>query len=39
VTASANNERAAIGMLSMQLLGYHFVSALDSGLDVWLESK
>jgi rhodanese-related sulfurtransferase len=39
VTVSANNERAAIGMMSMQLLGYHFVNALDSGLDVWLKSK
>jgi len=39
VTASANNARAAIGMMSMHLLGYRFVSALDSSLDVWLGSK
>jgi hypothetical protein len=39
VTVSARNSRAAIAMMSMHLLGYRFVTALDNSLDVWLESK
>jgi hypothetical protein len=39
VTVSVNNSRAAIGMMSMHLLGYRFVNALDGSLGAWLESK
>ncbi|HEX7588601.1 MAG TPA: hypothetical protein VF478_09825 [Anaerolineae bacterium] len=35
VTVSINHHRATLGMLSMQLLGFHFVRALQSGVGEW----
>lgn len=32
---SVNPHRAALGMLTMQLMGFHFVSALDGNLSQW----
>jgi rhodanese-related sulfurtransferase len=35
VVISKSGHRAALGMMTMQLLGFHFVSALDGNLDAW----
>jgi hypothetical protein len=40
VVVSKSGHRAALGMVGMQLLGFHFVRALNVGLDEWKhESK
>ena len=36
VTVSTSSHRATLGMMSMQLLGFHFVSALQGGLNAWI---
>jgi rhodanese-related sulfurtransferase len=35
VVVSTSTHRAALGMLSMQLLGFHFVSALEGDVIAW----
>jgi rhodanese-related sulfurtransferase len=35
VVVSTSGHRAAIGMVSMQLLGFHFVSGLDGDVRDW----
>lgn len=35
VMVSTSGERAAIGMVAMQLWGYHFVRTLEGGLGAW----
>jgi hypothetical protein len=39
VIVSKSRHRAAIGMMSMQLLGFHFIQALDASLDDWTPVK
>ncbi len=39
VVVSKSGHRAALGMMSMQLLGFHFVRALDAGLDEWVPVR
>ena len=39
IIVSESSHRAAIGMMSMQLLGFHFIRALDEGLDAWTPVK
>jgi rhodanese-related sulfurtransferase len=35
IVVSASGHRAALGMMTMQLLGFHFVMALDADLSTW----
>ena len=35
VVLSKSGEKAAVGMVAMQLWGFHFVRALEGGLDTW----
>ena len=35
IVVSASGHRAALGMMTMQLLGFHFVGALDGNLNTW----
>jgi len=35
IVVSTNNHRATLGMMSMQLLGFHFIRALEGGLGNW----
>jgi len=35
IVVSSSEHRAALGMISMQLLGFHFVSALEGNVIVW----
>jgi rhodanese-related sulfurtransferase len=35
VVVSTSGHRAALGMMTMQLLGFHFVMALDGDLNAW----
>ena len=35
VVVSTSGHRAALGMMSMQLLGFHFIRGLEDGLDAW----
>jgi rhodanese-related sulfurtransferase len=39
VVLSRHSHRATLGMMSMQLLGFHFVAALQGGLDGWLKAE
>lgn len=39
VTVSTSSHRASIGMMSLHLLGYHFVSAFRGDVRAWLASK
>jgi rhodanese-related sulfurtransferase len=39
VTISTSGHRASIGMVTLQLLGYHFVNALRGDVRTWLASK
>ena len=39
VTVSTGSHRATLGMMSMQLLGFHFVSALQGGLNAWIAAE
>jgi hypothetical protein len=36
---STSNHRASLGMLSMQLLGFHFIRALQGGFGSWIPPK
>jgi hypothetical protein len=38
-TISTSTHRATLGMMTMQLLGFHFVNALQGGLDAWIATK
>jgi hypothetical protein len=38
-SVAIRHHRATLGMFALQLLGYHFVSALDSDLDAWLGTE
>jgi hypothetical protein len=38
VAISSSQHRATLGMLTLHLLGYHFVSTLQGGLDNWLAT-
>jgi hypothetical protein len=38
VAISSSQHRASLGMLTLHLLGYHFVSTLDGGLGKWLAA-
>jgi hypothetical protein len=35
VVLSASSHRAALGMMTMHLLGFHFVSALEADVNTW----
>jgi rhodanese-related sulfurtransferase len=39
VTISTNSHRASIGMMTLHLLGYHFVNAFRGDVRTWLASK
>jgi rhodanese-related sulfurtransferase len=39
VVVSTSGHRAALGMMSMQLLGFHFVRALDGDVQAWVASR
>jgi rhodanese-related sulfurtransferase len=39
VVVSTSGHRAALGMMSMQLLGFHFVSALDGDVVAWRAGR
>jgi hypothetical protein len=39
VVVSTSGHRASLGMLSMQLLGFHFIRALEGGLGNWMPPK
>jgi rhodanese-related sulfurtransferase len=39
VTISTSSHRASIGMVTLQLLGYHFVNALRGDVRAWLATK
>lgn len=36
---SKSGERQALGMVAMQLWGYHFVRAVEGGLTAWPPPK
>jgi hypothetical protein len=39
VVVSISGHRATLGMMSMQLLGFHFIRALHPGLADWTPVK
>jgi hypothetical protein len=39
ITVSTSDHRATLGMMAMQMLGFHFVRALEGGLDAWLVTR
>ncbi len=39
VTISGNNHDSALAMMSMQLLGFHFVRSLNDDAGTWLAHE
>jgi hypothetical protein len=39
VVVSTSGERAILGMMGMQVGGFHFVKALEGGLNAWNPSQ